>query len=324
MTDLRSNPTGDAREAALTLREPALDRARQSAEVRTADPLFIIGTGRCGSSVFHDLLAHHPGVTWLSPLINRHPHRPELNSFLLRLMELLPGADATLRRRYLPVEAYRFWERHYRGFTTPYRDLTADDVMPCSQQAMQAAAQACVSARRPRLLCKITGWPRIGFLQTVFPNAKFINVIRDGRAVASSSLRVHFWNGWRGPDHWDWGPLSADQSERLREYGGSFVALAALQWEILMDAYEVAKRSVAADRIMEIRYEELCADPVGVVRAACEFAQLEFAPGLHRHIDGFRLRSQNDKWKEGLSPAQQDTLNDCIRDRLSRWGYRAT
>ena len=25
-----------------------------------ASPLFIIGTGRCGSTVFHELFAHHP------------------------------------------------------------------------------------------------------------------------------------------------------------------------------------------------------------------------------------------------------------------------
>ena len=320
MSYLRGNPTSDSR-AALTSREPVPDRAREIAKVGAAEPLFIIGTGRCGSSVFHDLLAHHPGVTWLSPLINRQPQRPELNRRLLRLMELVPGADAILRRRYLPVEAYRYWERHARGFTSPYRDLTADDVMPCSQQAMRAAAQACVSTSRPRLLCKITGWPRIGFLHTIFPNAKFITVIRDGRAVASSSLRVHFWNGWLGPDNWGWGPLSADQSERFRAHGSSFVALAGLQWEILMDAYEAARRSIPVDRVMEIRYEELCADPVNVMRAACEFAQLEFAPSLQRHVANCALRSQNDKWKQGLSPAQQDALNNCIRDCLAHWGY---
>lgn len=303
-------------------RDSASERAERGVPASIADPLFIIGTGRCGSTVFHDVLTHHPCVTWLSRLTISHPYRPWLNSTLLRLLSL-PGAAATLRRKVSPVEAYRFWEQHYRGFTAPYRDLTADDVMPHSLHALREATQACVTASRPRLLCKITGWPRISFLHAVYPQAKFINVIRDGRAVASSSLRVPFWNGWRGPDNWGWGPLSADQSERFRAYGCSFVALAGLQWEILMDAYEAAKRSVPDDRIMEIRYEELCADPVSVVRAACEFAQLDFAPSLQRHMGNFSLRSQNDKWKEGLSPAQQNTLNDCIRDCLSRWGYRA-
>jgi hypothetical protein len=240
----------------------------------------------------------------------------------MRLLSL-PGGEALVRSKVSPIEGYPFWEQHYRGFTAPYRDLTADDVMPHSLRALRAATQACVIASRPQLLCKITGWPRIGFLHAVYPQAKFIHIIRDGRAVASSFLRVRFWKGWLGPDYWGWGPLSADQQERFRAHGSSFVALAALHWEILMDAYERAKPGIPADRILEIRYEDLCADPIGILRAACEFAQLEFAPHLQRQIRRFRLRSQNDKWREGLSPAQQHTLNDCIRGSLSRWGYRA-
>lgn len=322
MTYLRTSPSAESRHAAAAARDPASEHAGQGVNPPGADPLFIIGTGRCGSTVFHDVLAHHPRVTWLSRFTNSHPYQPWLNSALLWLLNL-PGAQATLRRKVSPLEAYRFWEQHYRGFTAPYRDLTADDVMPHSSRALRAATQACVTAGRPRLLCKITGWPRIGFLHAVYPQARFINVIRDGRAVASSFLRVRFWKGWLGPDYWGWGALSADQLERFRAHGNSFVALAGLQWEMLMDAYERAKPGIPAERLLEIRYEDLCTDPVGVVRAACEFAQLDFAPRLERHVRGFPLRSQNDKWKEGLSPAQQATLNDCIRDCLSRWGYRA-
>jgi omega-hydroxy-beta-dihydromenaquinone-9 sulfotransferase len=322
MTYLRTGPAAESRQAAATVRNAAREHAERGADAHIADPLFIIGTGRCGSTVFHDVLAYHPRVTWLSRLTNNYPRKPWVNSTLMRLLSL-PGAEAIVRNRISPLEVYAFWDQHYRGFSAPYRDLTADDVTPHSLRALRAATQACVVASRPHLLCKITGWPRIGFLHAVYPQARFINVIRDGRAVASSSLRVGFWKGWLGPDDWGWGPLSADQRERFHAHGSSFVALAALQWEILMDAYERAKPGIPADRILEIRYEDLCADPIGVVRAACEFAQLEFAPQLERQIRGFRLRSQNDKWKEGLSPAQQDTLNDCIRDCLSRWGYRA-
>jgi hypothetical protein len=145
------------------------------------DPLFIIGTGRCGSTVFHDLLAQHPRVTWLSGLTNRHPARPQLNSLLLKFFAV-PGADRILRKQWYPVEAYRFWDHYYRGFGMPYRDLDAEDLFPGSIQPLRAAAQACVTPARPHLLCKITGWPRLGFLNTVYPQAKFINVIRDGRA----------------------------------------------------------------------------------------------------------------------------------------------
>jgi omega-hydroxy-beta-dihydromenaquinone-9 sulfotransferase len=178
-----------------------------------------------------------------------------------------------------------------------------------------------VTPSRPHLLCKITGWPRLGFLNAVYPQAKFINVIRDGRAVASSLLRVWFWRGWHGPDNWDWGPLSAEQDRRWKSYGSSFVALAALQWEILMDAYERTKHIVPAERMLEVRYEDLCADPVGVTRRATEFAGLDFPASFQRSVQRLRLESRNDKWKQGLSPAQQNVLNECIREPLARWGY---
>jgi hypothetical protein len=322
MTYLRTSSAADSRQGGATAPDTAREHAERGAAAHIADPLFIIGTGRCGSTVFHDVLAYHPRVTWLSRLTNNYPHKPWINSTLMRLLSL-PGAEAIVRSRISPLEVYGFWEKHYRGFTAPYRDLTADDVTPHSLRSLRAATQACVVPSRPNLLCKITGWPRIGFLHAVYPQARFVNVIRDGRAVASSSLRVSFWKGWLGPDYWGWGALSTDQQERFRAHGESFVALAALQWEILMDAYERAKPAIPAERLLEIRYEDLCADPIGTVRRACDFAQLEFSPHLERQVRGFRLRSQNDKWKEGLSPAQQGTLNDCIRDCLSRWGYRA-
>lgn len=283
-------------------------------------PLFIIGTGRCGSTVFHDLLAHHPHVVWLTALSNRHPDRPEINRRLMTWADF-PGAGPILRRRWQPVEAYGFWDHYYRGFSTPFRDLTADDALPASIARLRAAAQASVTSRRPHFLSKITGWPRIGFLNAVYPDARFIHVIRDGRATASSLLKVNFWWGWRGPGNWRWGPLTPERAERWKAYGHSFVALAALQWEILMEAYEQAREAAPAGRILEVRYEDLCADPLRIVRAAADFAGLEFSERFQRSVRSFRLTDRNDKWKQDLSPAQQAVLTGCIRDCLTRWGY---
>jgi len=59
----------------------------------------------------------------------------------MRLLSL-PGAEAIVRSRISPLEVYGFWEKHYRGFTAPYRDLTADDVTPHSLRSLRAATQA--------------------------------------------------------------------------------------------------------------------------------------------------------------------------------------
>jgi hypothetical protein len=74
---------------------------------------------------------------------------------------------------------------------------------------------------------------------------------------------------------------------------------------------------------MEIRYENLCADPLGQVRAATEFAGLPWSPQLERNIALLPLTSQNDKWKQGLSPAHQEILTDGVRQSLAHWGYHA-
>lgn len=291
-------------------------------EASDFEPLFIIGTGRCGSTLFHDLLARHPRVSYLSPLANQYPTHPGFNRSLLAGVDV-PGAGWALRRRWHPVEAYRFWDHYYHGFSKPFRDLTAEDTLPVVTRRLRPALQRFASHRRPHLLCKITGWPRIGFLQAIYPKARFINVIRDGRATVNSLLQVEWrWDGWQGPTHWNWGPLSPDQQARWEAYDRSYVALAALQWEILMQAYEQAKSVMSSpERLLEIRYEDLCADPVRTVKLATDFAGLDFSGQFRREIEQFRVRDQNDKWKRDLSPSQQAVLTNCIRDALLHWGY---
>ena len=61
-----------------------------------ASPLFIIGTGRCGSTVFHELFAHHPQLSWFTRMVNLFPDRPHLNNLLLGLASV-PGVGSISR-----------------------------------------------------------------------------------------------------------------------------------------------------------------------------------------------------------------------------------
>jgi hypothetical protein len=285
-------------------------------------PLFIVGTGRCGSTLFHDLLTRHPDVSFMTPLANRHPTKPIYNRLCIECINL---AGDALRRKYFPVEAYRFWDQHFRGFSRPFRDLRAADATPGVIKSLRRATRQFASPRRPFMIFKITGWPRIGFLQAVFPRAKFISVIRDGRSVANSLLNVHFWDGWLGPERWSWGPLDPERHARWHRYDRSFVALAGLQWEILMDSYRQAKAAMPdPSRLLEIRYEELCSDPLRVFHQATSFIGLEFKPSFERAIASARLRDANQKWREDLDATQQAILNDCLSQALEAWGYASS
>jgi hypothetical protein len=283
-------------------------------------PILIVGTGRCGSTVLHQILSYHAQVAWLSRACHTKPHEPRANRRAMRALDL-PLPSRYLRKLIYPVEAYRFWDYYCPGFSEPCRDLLKQDVTPRVKKTVRSVMAQMLTHKRQRLLIKITGWPRIGFLKEIFPDAKFIHVYRDGRAVVHSLLNVKWWSGWRGPANWRWGELTYAQREKWERYDRSFVALAAIEWEILMSAQEEAKRKISSDDLLEIRYEDLCQDPVKTFQMATGFGALEWSPRFEITVNGFSFRNTNYKWREHLSEAQQRVLNECLSDTLEKYGY---
>lgn len=288
--------------------------------VASAKPIVVVGTGRSGSSALYRLMARHPDLAWLSGLCNRYPRRPELNRYFMRVMSVRP-LENLLRRRFQPNESYVFWEHYARGFGRPFRDLTAADVTERERKAIRRALGSCVTESRSRLLLKITGWPRIGYLSEIFPDAKYIHLVRDGRAVANSLLSVPFWDGWRGPSRWRWDALSGEQHSAWERTGRSFVALAGFEWVMMMAAVEKASATLSGDRFLEIRYEDFCDDPAATLRRVTEFAELEWTPDFEKRVARFPAGSRNFKWQSDLTPAQQQTLQAIQAPYLAKYGY---
>lgn len=54
--------------------------------MKITKPIVIVGTGRCGSTVFHRLLALHSQVMWLSPLSELYPDKPAYNRWAVSAM----------------------------------------------------------------------------------------------------------------------------------------------------------------------------------------------------------------------------------------------
>jgi len=283
-------------------------------------PVIIFGTGRGGTSVFHTLMSQHPHVAWLTRLVDRSPARPGRGAWVMRALDV-PGLERVVRSKYPPIEGYRFWAFHCPGFTTSTRDLHADDVTQRNRARLRAALSAVPTTRRSRLLLKITGWPRLSFLKEVFPDAKFIHVKRDGRAVANSLMNVGFWRGWQGPGQWRWGGLTERQQREWEAHDRSYVALAGIQWKIHMNAVVEARRLIDADDVHEIAYEDLCADPIAVCRGVLESCGLDGAPGFERTVRNSPLENTNDKWRSDLTESQQAVLNDVLSEDLRRHGY---
>lgn len=290
--------------------------------LKSKSPIVIVGAGRTGTTVFHHMLSEHPHLAWLpGRLCGRFPDRLELSRLFMKGVDY-PVVGELLKRRIKPGESYSFWEHHCRGFSAPYRDLVAADVTDKTKSHLPRTMAKIQTEKRNRLLLKITGWPRIGFLSEIFEDASFIHVMRDGRAVANSMLNVYFWRGWKGPQDWGWGELSPAQEDEWNEHDQSFVALAAIQWKILMDAMEKARNTVSSERFMEIRYEDLCSDPVGQLQKVTRFCGLEWTGRFERRIRQYEPRNTNDKYKYDLTARQQSDLEEVLGEYLIRYGYR--
>ncbi len=294
-------------------------------ECRVQKPVFILATGRAGSTVLYRMLSEHPRTRRLTRFARR-------SGGLWRLLDRVAmwAVDAPLVGG--PVkrlvegggEHYDFWDRLYPGFRDTFRDLTAEDATPRVVRDIRRELSARVGASEDRrFLLKLTGWPRVGFLKRILPDARFAHIIRDGRAVANSWLNVPWWTGWSGPRNWRWGPLN---DERLREWescGRSFIALAAIQWKVLMDAFEAARAQCPEEDWLQVRYEDLCARPAETAARIAQHCALPPSRTFRRRLKAYALRNANFKWRRDLTDRQQEMLNDLLGEYLDRYGCRS-
>jgi hypothetical protein len=237
----------------------------------------------------------------------------------------LPAAATQKSRlRYAPSEGSRVLSREVSPLlAAPLRDLTASDVTPWLDNRLRGFFGERARAQRSDLfLHKFTGWPRSGLIKQILPSARFIHVVRDGRAVANSWLQMPWWRGFEGPDHWQWGPLPAELEAEWVESGRSFVVLAGLLWQVLIDSFDRARAALTSGDWLEVRYEDVAAQPRRSFAAMLDFCGLpwdaEFERGFERHSF---TASRSDAFRRDLDPSDVARLSRILASRLAVRGY---
>lgn len=311
----------------------AEDRAGDDDTAASTDaaPVFLVGAARSGTSLLYKVMALHPGATWLSNWVARFPAAPQLTA-LNRLARALPqrrtrvwfgsdrdnayvyGSRRPLRDRLFPMphEAEPFYARS----GIPER-LDADtDLDEASRRLRSRFATVSRWDRGRTVLSKrIANNRRIPLLAHAFPQARFIEIRRDGRAVAASLARVDWWE--TSPVWW-----YGDTPRAWRLAGGDPWELCARNWVEDVRSVREGLAGVAAERVNSLTYEDLVRDPAHVINQTLGFCDLDTANASWRQaLRQVRFPNLNQRWHTVLSGADRAVVERVQHEELARYGY---
>ena len=290
--------------------DPSIDR-----------PIFCLGVPRSGTTLTLAMMACHPQLAWASQFTNRVPTRPEL-AFYSRILDLdpirrrLPAGSAVTPRPSEPYVLLNHLTDH--TFTEP-RLLDAEDVTPEVAARFRRSVRAHIHWQgKSRYLQKHTGFPRTAYLQAIFPDGRFVHILRDGRAVAASLTRVGFFDGTE--DSWWWGSMRAEYEEEYLRSGKSAIVLAAITWKTLVDLIEPAMAALPPGQGMTMRYDDLLARPEETIEDVGRFCGLELVPSFWDRMRLIRVSGSDDKWKQ-LPSEERRLLEASLGGHLQRLGF---
>jgi hypothetical protein len=156
---------------------------------------------------------------------------------------------------------------------------------------------------------------RIPQVLRFFPDAKLINIVRDGRAVVHSYVRRELNKIRNASALYDqpYIPHSPEQvALRLAEF-----------WKYNVD--EVERQAAALDLagrnlILELTYEQLCGDTPGTLERISRFAGLDVTR-FDARVRTTATPSQNNKWQTELDPTLIKQLVEVMQPALARYNY---
>jgi len=279
--------------------------------VESGPPLFIVGCGRSGTTLVRMMLNAHPeiAVPTESHFIYELARRRLSGRWSARLDDATGWSGLM---RYLD-------QHHYLGLWKLDKERLHSRLGELSPRTHSAVFRAIFTE-----FMRKEGKTRWGdktpmhvqymlMIERLFPDARFLHVVRDGRDVALSLLTR------------TWGPRS--------------MRTAGLYWKWLVLSGAVAGSILGPERYREVRYEDLVTDPESTLRQLCDWLQVEYDPQMldfHRTraaaeyaaggIVARRLKEPVDQqrlriWQREMSRADQRSILRQAGGLLEHYGY---
>ena len=264
-----------------------------------APPVFISGSARSGTTWTYDMFARHPDVHGVC------------ESWILSQTH---GITSVLTQTYWDQDAKRYWEAQLDVPVGAIQLLPYQEVI---RDLRDLVAGWLVRGKEDRHRYLVAKEPiDIRATSILFPEARFVHVIRDGRNVALSMKRAS--------ETWD-PTMGVGLPMSVRAEG----------WRRQVENVR-AHRDALGGRYLEVRYEAMLADPVAAIRTLFEFSGIEHDEDLALSISrstnlssyddkartsGFRGGGQRGSWAHAFSIRDAVGFHRAAGSLLIELGY---
>lgn len=261
-------------------------------------PVFVIGNTRSGTTMLVRLMRKYLHINY----------GPE-TQFILRYYHLLSAygdlkTDNNFYKLAKDISKERFFERANRNFDFVF------DMDQLMEETVERTYPAMLSNMFQQF-ARQQGMPRWGdktpaylhdlpVIDRLFPDAQYVHIVRDGRDVALSQFNTHF-----GPKN---------------------VYRAAKEWRNAIQKIQHFSKKVGPSRFMELRYEDMLADPVPTFERLIPFLEIDDSGNqviatIKEQIHSDLRKGNFYKWEAQFSHAQKKIFEQAAADMLTHYGY---
>lgn len=259
------------------------------------NPVIFISPGRSGSTIISEMILAHKelggpsnytewfpnisGMAYLSRLSNNDYWY--LEGVKGQLIKTLPFNNLIPR----PAEAWSFWQTVTRSDIDFSRDflLYKRAAETERKQVHQVLSKMLAKQGKARLGIKLTGPGRVEFLHSLFPDAHFINIVREPSATVNSLLNMPFWQQQGAKKLWWKGAYSDSELETYQSIRHDPIASTAFQLNKVLRTTreEIERLNLNA---LTVNYEDFIANPIYTTRQILSFCHLSNDSRIDRKL----------------------------------------
>lgn len=148
------------------------------------------------------------------------------------------------------------------------------------------------------------------YIATTFPQALYLHLVRDGRDIA---FKEHLTDDPTRP----LGKkiLSLEKSLRLPHHLQS-----AQSWAFQVNQFDRFRQQLPPNRVMDVRFEDLCQDPHKTMNQVCQFLNISMTPQCEHYLQTHIQTDKVGQYREN-DPQQVKEVEQLLGAVLKRYRY---